>query len=70
MRVRLIRIVFPNGVEVVGLAPATLSDEEILTMPAGAEITFSDVSELDRETAVGTVLARVAAAGAMSSQKH
>lgn len=59
MNVKLVRITFLNGTSVTGVVPATITDEELASMPVnGVDVIFSDDFAVPAETPLAKVLAK------------
>jgi len=70
-KVRMVQITFANGLKLVGLVPATLSDEELQSVMANSiDVVFSDASEVPREAPLGAVLARITAVSLVPEMMH
>ena len=63
MIIRLVKMIFQDGVEVVGIVPVTGHDADTLSCTEGAvDIIFSELSEVPDGAPIGVVFNRVRAA--------
>lgn len=66
MKLRAVKLTFKDGLSLIGVVPAGLSDEELAAISGSdIEIEFSDAHEMPTGASLLAVLQRLAAASAM-----